>query len=120
MMEIAFGALTPAHQDLDGFRRRAPPVEDGGHLRGDWQLDPVALTERECRAGGADAFGDGVHAGEHVRQRPPATELDPDMTIPAQVTSTCEHEIAETAQPGERFPPATFGAGQSRDFGEAA
>ena len=73
-------------------------VEHLGHLRRDRQLDAVARAERERGAGRLHAFGDHLHAGEDLGERPAARQLDADVPVAAQRARAGQHEIAQAAQ----------------------
>ena len=95
-------------------------LEDGGHLRGERQLDAVARAERQRGAGRAHPLGHHSRLREDLGQRAAAAELDADAAVAAQVAGAGQHEIAEAAQAGERVAPAAFGARQPRHLDEAA
>ena len=107
---IDFRPLPPAHQRLDGIHRRRPTFQHFRHLSGDRQLDAVACTESQCRAGRPHALGDHVHAAEDVAQVPAAPELDADVAVAAQVARAGDDEIAEPAETCQRIAPAPLGA----------
>ena len=90
-------------------RTSVRPLEHLGHLRGDRQLDAVARAERQRRAGRPHALGDHLHAGEDLRQRTAARELDADAAVAAQV-ARCRSAPDRRGRSGpasvSRRPPA--------------
>ena len=53
-------------------------------------------------------------------RRAAAAELDTDVAIAAEIARARQHEIAETAEAGQRVAPPAFRARKPRDFDQAA
>src|SRR5579871_3235238 len=101
--ELRQFVLGRAREQLDHrLRRRALLIQDRPHHLGDRQLDAQPLPEVARRLRGLDALRHLLHPGQHVGERAPLAELDPDGAVAREVAGAGEDEVADAGEPGER------------------
>ena len=112
--------LPAQHQRLDRRAHVRPSVQHLGHLRGDRQLDAVALAERERGAGGATPSATiFMPARISGSERPRASSMPTwrlRLRLPVQVSTRSPRPL-RPASVSRRPPPAQR---QTRDLGEPA
>ena len=87
---------------------------------GNRQLDSEARTQGERRPGRYARPRQSCACAAGSRRGTATPELETDMTIAAEISSARQHQVAEAAQAGERFAPATFGVREPRDLDQPA
>ena len=80
----------------------------------------MSRPELQGRAGRLDPFGHHLHAREDFREGATFSQLEANLTVPAEPAGARQDEVAQPAQSGERVPSTTHGARQPRDLGEPA
>ena len=119
-LSVYFRALPSPHQRLDGLERRAPAVEYGGHLRGDWQLQAVARAQRERGARVRTPSATMCMPRRMSASCRPRPSSNPTCRLRLKLACARDDEIAEPAQTRERVTPPAFRARKPRDLGQPA
>src|SRR6188768_2889430 len=98
LLSVRLRPLFPSHEGVDGLGRRTAGSEHRCHFGGDGKLYSVPGAERERGARGTHAFGNHAHAAQDVIEAPAASELEPDVSVAAEISGRRENQIPETAE----------------------
>src|SRR5688500_4637516 len=92
----------PVEQRREPSPRWLGLEQHGRDLPRDREADAVALREGICRARGAYAFRDHPRATLPRGERRALRELDAQRVVSRQRAGTCQHEVAEAREAGQR------------------